>query len=87
MSLTPGSDTPPEPDPYSSAVMTPATNWRRVIAGVAVPVAAILSWILAEATHNSLWYALVAIVAVLSGALYASSGLTDGRVRNRDRDR
>ncbi len=74
MSLTPGPDDPPEPDPASSAELTPPTNRRSVIAGVAVPVAAILTWILATATHRVLWYALVAVVAALSGAVYRSGG-------------
>lgn len=83
MSFAPDPDDPPEPDPTSSAVLTPATNRRTVIAVVAVPVAAILSWILATATHRVVWYGLVAVVAVLSGAVYRS-----GRQREpRDGDR
>lgn len=84
MSITPGSDDtgpqhpqpgePPEPDPTSSAELTPPTNRRRVLAGVAPPVAAILSWILATATHRGLYYSIVAVVAALSAALYRSGG-------------
>jgi 1,4-dihydroxy-2-naphthoate octaprenyltransferase len=96
MTRTPGSTDRPPPsddgsDPAerisSSAEMTPPTNRRRVIAGVAVPVAAILSWVLATATHSSLWYALVVMVAVLGGALYAAGGRPGGHERARNRDR
>ena len=83
MSFTPDSDDRPVPDPSSSAELTPPTNRRRVVAGVAVPVAAILSWILATATHRSLWYGLLVVVAVLSGALYRSGGRQEGRDRQR----
>jgi hypothetical protein len=82
MSLPPDPEPVPVPDPSSSAELTPPTNARRVIAGVAVPVAAIWSWILSEATHDRLWYGLLVVVAVLAGALYAS-GSRDGRLRRR----
>jgi hypothetical protein len=55
--------------------------------GVAVPVSAVLAWILVHALHSALWYALVPIVALGCGALYAVSNISQDSQRDRDRGR
>lgn len=80
---------PPPPDrpppPLGSTPVTPTTDTRRVIAGTAVPVAAVLSWLFATLSDNFLWYALVVVVAIVAGAVYVRSGRSTGRDRKRDR--
>ena len=90
--LTPNPSVPARPDSTPtdpSTPVAPAEVGRRpnpwLLSGTMVAVAAILSWVLASATGHAYWYALVAIVAVLSGAVVRSQG--GGRQRNRQRDR
>lgn len=76
-------ETGPYPDPTSSAELTPPTNRRQVVAGIAPPVSAILSWILAEARDNDLWYIILVVVTGLSAVLFASTGQAAERRRQR----
>ena len=83
MSNAPGTSDRPPP-PLGSTPVTPVTDTRKVLAGVLVPVSAVISWLLVTITGHALWWALLVVVGIVGVVAYVTSGRSSRHDEDRD---